>query len=90
MIVWQANPHLASCSCGGESFRCRECPPPTRWAALGLLCMTAIIQLTYPDGWANFHLYWAAMALAIVTFGPGAVSVDRLLGLDGWSARKAS
>src|SRR6202000_3304540 len=23
----------------------------TRWAALGLLCMTAIIQLTYPDGW---------------------------------------
>ena len=28
----------------------------TRWAALGLLCMTAVIQLTYPDGWANFHL----------------------------------
>jgi putative oxidoreductase len=59
----------------------------TRWAALGLLGMTAIIQLTYPDGWANFHLYWAAMALAILTFGPGAVSVDRLLGLDGRSAR---
>ena len=55
----------------------------TRWAALGLLCMTAIIQLTYPDGWANFHLYWAAMALAILTFGPGAISLDRLLGLDG-------
>ena len=62
----------------------------TRWAALGLLCMTAIIQLTYPDGWANFHLYWAAMALAIITFGPGAVSLDRLIGLDGWSPwRKA-
>jgi len=58
----------------------------TRWAALGLLCMTGVIQLTYPDGWANFHLYWAAMALAILTFGPGAVSLDRLLGLDGWSA----
>ena len=58
----------------------------TRWAALGLLCMTGIIQLTYPDGWANFHLYWAAMALAILTFGPGAVSLDRLIGLDGWSA----
>ena len=27
----------------------------TRWAALGLLCMTGVIQLTYPDGWANFH-----------------------------------
>ena len=50
----------------------------TRWAALGLLCMTAMIQLTYPDGWANFHLYWAAMALAIITFGPGAISLDRL------------
>jgi len=58
----------------------------TRWAALGLLVMTGVIQLTYPGGWANFHLYWAAMALAIMTFGPGAVSLDRLLGLDGWSA----
>ena len=57
----------------------------TRWAALGLLCMTVVIQMTYPDGWANFHLYWAAMALAILTFGPGATSLDRLLGLDGWS-----
>jgi len=59
----------------------------TRWAALGLLCMTGIIQLTYPDGWTNFHSYWAAMALAIIAFGPGAISLDRLLGLDGWSAR---
>jgi putative oxidoreductase len=56
----------------------------TRWVALGLLVMTGIIQLTYPDGWANFHLYWAAMALAIITFGPGAISLDRLIGLDGW------
>jgi hypothetical protein len=32
-------------------------------------------------------LYWAAMALAILTFGPGAGSLDRLLGLDGWGAR---
>jgi putative oxidoreductase len=55
----------------------------TRWAALGLLVMTGVIQLTYPDGWANFHLYWAAMALAIITFGPGAISLDRLIGLDG-------
>jgi putative oxidoreductase len=60
----------------------------TRWAALGLLGMTAVIQLTYPDGWANFHLYWAAMALAIIAFGPGAISLDRLIGLDGWSARR--
>jgi putative oxidoreductase len=60
----------------------------TRYAALGLLCMTAIIQLTYPDGWANFHLPWAAMALAIMAFGPGAISLDRLLGLDGASSRR--
>ncbi len=62
----------------------------TRYAALGLLGMTAVIQLVYPDGWANFHLPWAAMALAIMAFGPGRVSLDRLLGLDGWTAaRKA-
>ena len=61
----------------------------TRYAALGLIGMTAVIQLVYPDGWQNFHLPWAAMALAIMAFGPGALSLDRLLGLDGWtSARK--
>ncbi len=53
-----------------------------RYAALGLLGMTAIIQLTVPDGWANFHLPWAAMALAIMTFGPGKIALDYLLGLD--------
>jgi hypothetical protein len=31
------------------------------------------------------------MALAILTFGPGAISLDRLIGLDGQgNARKAS
>ena len=53
-----------------------------RYAALGLLGMTAIIQLTVPDGWANFHLPWAAMALAIMTFGPGKFALDYALGLD--------
>ena len=54
----------------------------TRYAALALLGMTAIIQLTVPDGWANFHLPWAAMALAIMTFGPDKISLDYVLGLD--------
>ncbi len=54
----------------------------TRYAALGLLFMTAIIQLTVPDGWQNFHLPWASMELAILTFGPGKVALDWLLGLD--------
>jgi putative oxidoreductase len=59
----------------------------TRYAALGLLVMTGIIQLTIPDGWANFHLPWAAMALAIATFGSGKIALDYVLGVD--SARPA-
>ena len=49
----------------------------TRLSALGLLLMTGVIQLVVPDGWANFHLYWAALALSIIAMGPGAISVDR-------------
>ena len=52
----------------------------TRVAALAVLGMTAIIQLTVPDGWANFHLPWAAMALGIACFGPGRIALDELLG----------
>lgn len=51
----------------------------TRCAAFGLLVLTAVIQVTVPDGWANFHLPWAAMALAILAYGPGALSLDRLI-----------
>lgn len=51
----------------------------TRLSALGILAMTAIIQLTVPEGWANFHLPWAAMALALVVYGGGALSADRLV-----------
>ncbi len=51
----------------------------TRFAALGILAMTAVIQITVPEGWANFHLPWAAMALALVVWGGGAYSLDRLL-----------
>lgn len=52
----------------------------TRLAALALLVMTGIIQLVFPDGWANFHLNWAALAIAIIALGPGAVSLDHLIG----------
>jgi putative oxidoreductase len=51
-----------------------------RIAALGMLGMTAVIQLTVPEGWANFHLAWAAMLLAILRFGPGRISADHLIG----------
>jgi putative oxidoreductase len=54
----------------------------TRYAALGLLVMTGVIQLSFPEGWANFHLYWASLALAIMTFGPGKIALDWVLGLE--------
>jgi len=54
----------------------------TRFAATGLLFMTAVVELTVPDGWP-IHITWAAMALAIMAFGPGAISLDRFFGLDG-------
>ncbi len=53
----------------------------TRLAALALLAMTGVIQLVFPDGLANFHLYWAALAVAVIALGPGPLSVDRLANL---------
>ncbi|MBR0711643.1 DoxX family protein [Bradyrhizobium liaoningense] len=50
----------------------------TRFAALGLLFMTVIVELTVPDGWP-IHLTWAAMALGIMAYGPGNLSVDHLI-----------
>lgn len=55
----------------------------TRFSALGILVMTGVIQLTVPDGWANFHLPWAAMALALATLGGGGLSADRFWGAAG-------
>jgi len=49
----------------------------TRFAALGLLFMTIIVELTVPDGWP-IHLTWAAMALGIMAWGPGRISADHL------------
>jgi putative oxidoreductase len=48
-----------------------------RFAALGLLFMTLIVELTIPDGWP-IHITWAAMALAIMAYGPGRRSLDHL------------
>jgi putative oxidoreductase len=51
----------------------------TRFAALGLLFMTVIVELTVPDGWP-IHLTWAAMALSIMRWGPGLFSIDHFAG----------
>lgn len=50
----------------------------TRFAALGLLFMTVVVELTVPDGWP-IHLTWAAMALALMAYGPGNISLNHLV-----------
>jgi putative oxidoreductase len=47
----------------------------TRFAATALLLMTCIVELTVPDGWP-IHITWAAMALGIMAWGPGRLSLD--------------
>jgi len=47
----------------------------TRFTALALLVMTGIVELTVPDGWP-IHITWAAMALCIMAWGPGGLSLD--------------
>ena len=62
----------------------------TRFAALGLLFMTCIVELTVPDGWP-IHITWAAMALGIMAWGPGRLSIDHgAVGLSGWRQRRGS
>jgi putative oxidoreductase len=58
----------------------------TRFAATGLLFMTFIVELTVPDGWP-VHLTWAAMALAIMAWGPGRISADQVIDLVGSTVR---
>lgn len=50
----------------------------TRFSALALLVITGVIQLVVPEGWANFHLPWAALAVALMALGPGKLSLDHL------------
>jgi putative oxidoreductase len=62
----------------------------TRFAALGVLFMTCIIELTVPDGWP-IHITWAAMAFAIMAWGPGRLSIDHALcWLPGLRAKEAA
>ena len=48
----------------------------TRFSALALLAMTAVIQLfVYPDAWPT-HILWTAILLYIIKHGPGRFSLD--------------
>ncbi|WP_349368236.1 DoxX family protein [Salinarimonas sp.] len=51
----------------------------TRFSALALLIMTAVIQVfVYPGAWVT-HGLWAATFLALIAKGPGVASLDHLL-----------
>lgn len=62
----------------------------TRIGALGLLGMTAVIEIfVYPDAWPT-HLSWAGLMLPILARGAGAMSLDWVLGIDrGYSKETA-
>ena len=52
----------------------------TRFAALGLLVMTLVIQFfVYPDAWWSVHVYWVLPLLYLMKNGGGRLSIDRLL-----------
>jgi putative oxidoreductase len=51
----------------------------TRFAALGLLLMTAVIQLLVYPGAYPTHGVWAAVLLYLMVRGPGRVSLDHLI-----------
>ncbi len=51
----------------------------SRFAAVGLLVMTAVIQLVMPQLWAD-HIVWVAALAAITLMGPGKISLDSVIG----------
>src|SRR5919202_1303536 len=60
----------------------------TRLATLPLLGMLAVIQtFVYPNAWSD-HLTWGSLLLFLLTRGGGALSLDRLLGLEPASPRQ--
>jgi putative oxidoreductase len=51
----------------------------SRLSAIGLLFMTAVIELfIFPDGWPE-HILWTGLLLQIIARGPGAISLDHLV-----------
>lgn len=53
-----------------------------RLGAAALLVMTLTIQfLVYPENWPE-HLMWASILAYVLTRGPGALSIDRLVAFN--------
>jgi putative oxidoreductase len=58
----------------------------TRIAALGLLIMTAMIQVfVMPQALWTTHIYWAALLLVLISLGPGKISLDHVI---HWLSRR--
>jgi putative oxidoreductase len=52
----------------------------SRFAALGLLAMTALMQIyVAPAMWWSLHVYWVAILMVLLSVGPGAISIDALI-----------
>jgi len=54
----------------------------TRFAALGLLVMTGVIDFyVMPQALWSEHIYWGAILLVLLSRGPGALSIDHFIKL---------
>ncbi len=52
----------------------------TRFAALGLLIMTALIQIyVLPQALWSVHVYWASILMVLLSRGPGQISIDHVI-----------
>jgi putative oxidoreductase len=52
----------------------------TRIAALGLLIMTAMIQIfVLPEALWSTQIYWASLLLVLLSLGPGPISLDHVI-----------
>ena len=52
----------------------------TRFAALALLVMTGLISVyVMPEAFWTTHVYWIAILIVLLSLGPGAISIDRLI-----------
>lgn len=58
----------------------------TRFSAFGLLVITVMIQLfVYPDALWTTHIYWIVILTALMSAGPGTLSLDHLI---RWATRR--
>ena len=58
----------------------------TRFAAFGLLIVTALLQVfVMPQALWSAHVYWASMLLVLLSLGAGPLSIDAII---RWIARR--